>query len=189
MFLREGYTANFFFQSISWNPVWGAFPKPSNTFMKYFYFSISMALHMFSSIQKLCLQRKDIFWQRKSNGINFDKWYLLLKTKTKKSKRPKCIWIWNHNWKTGKRKKHVLAYFQNFGWLTNSSIIFEWMLHHTTDHTMIFIYWLFFTFYITYIYNNTVYIDYFDASTYTNFYNSLQYTLFILQVTSSLLRN
>ena len=133
MFLREGYTANFFFQSISWNPVWGAFPKPSNTFMKYFYFSISMALHMFSSIQKLCLQRKDIFWQRKSNSINFDKWYLLLKTKTKKSKRPKCIWIWNHNWKTGKRKKHVLAYFQNFGWLTNSSIIFEWMLHHTID--------------------------------------------------------
>ena len=47
----------------------------------------------FSSIQKLCLQRKDICWQQKCNSINFDKLHLLLKTKTKKSKRPKRIWM------------------------------------------------------------------------------------------------
>ena len=122
----------------------------------------------FSSMQKLCLERKDIFWQRKSNSINFDKQYLLLKTKTKKSKRPKCI-EWNHGWNTGTTKKYVLAYFQNFGWLTNSSIIFAWILYHTIDHTVIFIYWLIFTFYITYTYNNTVCIDYFDASNSTRF--------------------
>ena len=42
----------------------------------------------FSWIQKLNLQRKDIFWQRKSNSINFDK-YLLLKNKNKKIKKTK----------------------------------------------------------------------------------------------------
>ena len=82
----------------------------------------------------------------------------------KKNQRDQNVSEWNHGWNTGTTKKHVLAYFQNFGWLTNSSIIFEWMLYHTIDHTIIFIYWLLFTFYITYTYNNTVCIDYFDAS-------------------------
>ena len=53
------------------------------------------------------------------------------------------------------------------------------MLRHTTDHTLIFIHWLLFTFYITYTYNYRVCIDYLDASTYTSFYNLLQYTFFI----------
>ena len=103
---------------------------------------------------------------------------MLLKTKIKKSKRPKRIWM--KPWlKNRYDKKHVLAYFHNFCWLTNSSMIFEWMLHHTIDHTMIFIDSLLFTFYITCTYNYTVCIDYFDALAYTNFYSSLQYTFFI----------
>ena len=48
----------------------------------------------FSSLKKLCLQRYDIFWQPKFNGISFDKYLLLVKQKqTKNSKRPKCIWM------------------------------------------------------------------------------------------------
>ena len=72
----------------------------------------------------------------------------------RKNQKDQNVSEWNHDWKTGTTKKHVLAYFQNFSWLTNSSIIFKWMAHHTIDHTMIFIHWLLFTFYITYTYNS-----------------------------------
>ena len=72
----------------------------------------------------------------------------------RKNQKDQNVSEWNNDWKTGTTKKHVLAYFQNFSWLTNSSIIFKWMAHHTIDHTMIFIHWLLFTFYITYTYNS-----------------------------------
>ena len=125
------------FRAISWT-------------MKYFYFSSQCQY-------KNCVYREKIS-SDSENLITLILIDLLLKTKTRKSKRPN-VSEWNHGWKTGTTKKHVLAYFQNFCWLTNSNMIFEWMLHHTIDHTMIFIYWLLFAFYITYTYSNTVCID------------------------------
>ena len=99
-----------------------------------------------------------------------------------KNQKDQNVSEWNHGWKTGTTKKHVLAYFQNFCWLTNSSIIFEWMLHHTIDHTMIFIYWLLFTFYITYTYNNTVRIDYFDAIHYLHVFHFTNNFFFFTEI-------
>ena len=162
----------------------------SEHFMKYSFRAISWTMNYFyfsSQCQyKNCVYREKI----SSDSENLIALILInnicCSKQKQKNQKDQNVSEWNHGWKTGTTKKHVLAYFQNFCWLTNSSIIFEWMLHHTIDHTMIFIYWLLFTFYITYTYSNTVCIDYFDVSTYTNFYNSLQYTFFILQMTSLL---
>ena len=52
---REIYTAEFFFQSISWNTVLGSF---QNTFMKYFYFSIQHSLRMFLINKKIKFTEK-----------------------------------------------------------------------------------------------------------------------------------
>ena len=187
--LGEGYTVKFFFQSVSWNTVSGAFHEPWNTFMKYFYFSISNIIVNVSHQYKDCVYREKI----SSDSENLIALILInnifCSKQKQKSQKDQSVSEWNHTWKTGATKKHMLAYFQNFGWMTNSSIIFEWVLHLTIDHTMIFMYWLLFTCYITYTYNSTVSMDYFGASTYTNFYNSLLSTFFILQITSSLLRN
>ena len=98
----------------------------------------------------------------------------------KKNQRDQNVSEWNHGWNTGTTKKHVLAYFQKFGWLTTSSIIFKWMLYHTIDHTIIFIYWLLFTFILL-----TLITIQYALITLT----LLRYTFFILQITSSLLRN
>ena len=97
-----------------------------------------------------------------------------------KNQKDQNVSEWNHGSNTGTTKKHVLAYFQKFGWLTNSSIIFKWMLYHTIDHTIIFIYWLLFTFILL-----TLITIQYALITLT----LLRYTFFILQITSSLLRN
>ena len=67
------------------------------------------------------------------NSINLDKQFLLLikQKQNKKIKKTKTYLNENNGWITGVTKVHVLTYFQNFYLLTNSSIIFEWMLHHT----------------------------------------------------------
>ena len=117
----------------------------------------------FSSIQKLCWQTKAIFWQRKSNSINFDK-YFLLKPKTKKSKRPKCIWM-KPRLKHRNDKKACVSLF--------SEIRLTDKFHHYLQMNVISYYWSYnyfyilitFHVYITYTYNNTVCIDYIDAST------------------------
>ena len=64
----------------------------------------------FSSIKKISLQRKDVFWQQKFNSIKF--WYLLLiKQKRKNSKRPKRIWI--KPWLKNRNDRSAYIYFQN----------------------------------------------------------------------------
>ena len=50
----------FFFQSISWNTVLEVFHEPWNTFMKHFYFSISVSLCMFLIDTKNCVYREKI---------------------------------------------------------------------------------------------------------------------------------
>ena len=154
-----------FLSEHSWNIVSGAFHEPWNTFMKYFYFSIWMSLRMFLTNTKNCIYREKISSDSKNLiALIFINNICCSKQKQKNKKRPKRIWI--KPWlKNRNDKKHVLAYSQNFGWLTNSNIIFEWMLYHTIDQTIIFINWLLLTFYLTYTYNSTVCIDFFDAST------------------------
>ena len=56
----EGYTVKFLFQSISWNTLLEVFHEPWNTFMKYFYFSISVSLRMFLVDIKNCVYREKI---------------------------------------------------------------------------------------------------------------------------------
>ena len=56
----EGYTVKFLFQSISWNTLLEVFHGPWNTFMKYFYFSISVSLRMFLVDIKNCVYREKI---------------------------------------------------------------------------------------------------------------------------------
>ena len=167
IFLSEHFM-KYSFRDISWT---------TKCFHEMLFFSISNVIACVSHQYKNCLYR-----EKMSIALILINDIFCSKQK-QKNQKDQNVSEWNQDWKTGMTKKHVLAYFQNFGWLTNSSIIFKWMLDHTIDHTMIFIYWLLFTF------NNTVCIDYFDASTYTNFHNSLQYTFFILQISSSLLRN
>ena len=91
--------------------------------------------------------------------------------------------------KTGTTKKHV-SLFSELLLTDKFSFIFEWMLHHTIDHILIFIHWLLLTFYITCTYNYTVYIDYFDASTYTIFaiHWSTRFSVLLFKK-SSILRN
>ena len=168
IFLSEHFM-KYSFWGISW---------PWNTFMKYFYFSIWMSLRMFLTNTKNCIYREKISSDSENLIVLiFINNICCSKQKDKNKKRPKRIWI--KSWlKNRNDKKHVLAYFQNFGWLTNSNIIFEWMLHHTIDQTIIFTYWLLLTFYITYTYNNTLCIDFFDASTvhifhFTNNFSSI----------------
>ena len=62
----------FFFQSISWNIVLGAFHKTWNTFMKHFYLSISVSLRTF------LINKKIVFTEKRYNlKFNSIKYYLL----------------------------------------------------------------------------------------------------------------
>ena len=99
----------------------------SEHFMKYSFRGISGNMKYFHEIlllyylkfiacvlinKKLCLQRKDVFSQRKFNSKNFDN-ILLIKQKQEKFRRPKHIWM--KPWllkKTGTTEVHVLTYFQ-----------------------------------------------------------------------------
>ena len=68
----------------------------------------------------------------------------------------------------------MLAHFQNFCWLKNSSIIFEWMLHHSIDHKMI----LYINYFLHFILLTLRTIQ--DALI-MHFYNSLEYIFFIFR--------
>ena len=54
---------------------------------------------------------------------------------------------WNHDWTTGTAELHIFRTSVN--WQCSNWLTFHWMLHHTIDHTLIFIHW---HFYITYTY-------------------------------------
>ena len=88
---------------------------------------------LLSKFPCVCLSsiKNGVFWARKFNGINFDKWYLLLIKQKQKQKNQNCQTVseWNHGWKTATTKVHVLTYsqniFQSISWNTVSQAFHE----------------------------------------------------------------
>ena len=66
----------------------------------------------------LLFNKKGVNREKMSSGsekliaLNSGKWYLLL-IKQKQMQNDQNLSEWNHGWKTGKTKVHVLTYFQN----------------------------------------------------------------------------
>ena len=89
--LREGYTVQFFFWAFHAIQFQGHFMKHEILSRNTFGLTSKFNCLCFSSITKLCSQRKMCSDSENLITLNFDKWYLLL-VKQKKLKRPKRIW-------------------------------------------------------------------------------------------------
>ena len=100
---------DFLLKSVSWNTVSRTCYEIANTFMTYFYFSILFDRSCFFLTKKCVYIKKMSFDSEKLVVLDLmnNIYYSKTKNKTKKSKRPKCIYMMPKP-KNRKAKVHIL---------------------------------------------------------------------------------